>query len=930
MRFDDSVAGIRGFLTIVKKYNDGSEEIVLKDHNMIVSGMGVSLSEMFSAPDDSLVNNFQIDRFQVGVSGNTSEVLTSSINQLRSPLENLSDYGLGTNLDIELNEQIVNNSIKITPVAKIPKGKVNKVGNNKVRYTLILDEEACNDLVVNGNEASINEIGMLVKNPTLNDDDRPVLVCYKNFSPVKKTRDFSLVFRWTIVTSEVEAVAINSNYTLVNVRTYDGESTTNPTGMYYSTGALPDGEYAEFSETEETVTYNNVPFMQNDGDMAGRLLKTGDLFPDKFQILIPSGFTYTSNDFPLMVAFADFGQERSFTTTFSALAEELNKRDCFGVIPLGDSGVGNYSKAMVYSVFSKEALNHTKAIVRYLIDTYPIDKDRIYFYGFGTGGGQAASVASLQLDPRPTGWYPASMILHDAVLSNTFTWWYFAPSTLPSVSGTYPLPKNATMQPIAKSITYWCASSYGTFEEGGGNKPGIYHVRSYDYIPGVLTNDGVDGPKWKEVSGITPDHKPFGFYEVSPIEFNLNTSTDLWLSGCYLMNLTHIPTYVQFNTNNPSGPPVTLPNLMLSSFLLGTTHNPYNIQPFNKQYSSLFVDWEIHTSSTGTHNLSSINLQEALDYCFAKQRTPVYSGVTMVGRTGEYWGLSAFGYVQKAQDQASGYFGYGVPQIYEDFGMPASANLWPSGLSVMYWSKDTNENSLTLSATFLCQDDSKSYQNMIIDPDALGLDYGTSSSPLIIKKLFMQTNRDATGLTSSFSLANDYEYPHPWIETWTSFLYPNQDNGGTPGYGGGSRLGGIRNVSFLTLVGYGNATILGWASGIRDTSVIPIETNQGIYNFEVPNPDSFVGGKVPANFGTISPDVYYSSGTPTVTGPGQWTRISRFRKNGEPFPDETAWRFLPRWAISNPLQGSLTIAKVDKTNGNLILMQRGMYLIYKP
>jgi len=929
MRFDDSVVGIKGFLTIIKKYTDGREEVVLKDHNMIVSGMGVGLSDMLVAPDEASVNNFQIDRFQLGVSGNLSEVLTSSIHQLRGPLENATDYGLGTNLEIELSEQIVNNSLKILPAAKIPKGKVNKVGNNKVRYTLMIDEEACNNLVVNGNEASLNEIGMLIKNPTLNDTDRPILVCYKNFNPVRKTNDFSLVFRWTIVTSEVEAVGINSSYSLVNIRTYEGESPTNPTGMYYSTGVTTDGEYVEFSDIDSSIVYNNVPFILNDGDPAGKILRTGDLFPDKFQLLIPSGYNYNNNDLPLMVAFADFGQDRSFTSTFSALAEELNKRDCFGVIPLGDSGVGNYSKAMVYSVFSKEALNHTKAIVRYLIDTYPIDKDKIYFYGFGTGGGQAASVASLQLDSSPSGWYPASMILHDAVLSNTFTWWYFAASSLPSVSGTYPLPKNAELLPIAKSITYWCASSFGTFEEGGGNKPGIYYVRSYDYIPGILTNDGIDGAKWKEVSGITPDHKPFGFYEVSPIEFNLNTSSDLWLSGCYLMNLTHIPTYVQFNQNNPSGPPVTLPNFMLSSFLLDTTSNPYNIQPFNKQYSSLFVDWEIHPSSTGTHNLSSINLTEALDFCFAKQRTNVYSGITLVGRTGSYWGLSAFGYVQKAQDQASGYFGYGVPQIYEDEGMPASANLWPSGLAVMYWSRDTNENSLTLSSTFLCQDDSKPYQNMIINVDAVGLNHGTSSSPLIIKKLFVQTNRDATGLTSSFSLANDYDYPHPWIETWTSFRHPTQSPGGTPGYGTGARLGGIRNVSYLTLEGYSNAVILGWASSIRDTSSIPILTDAGVYQFEVPNPDTLVAGKVPATFGTISPTVYNSSGIPTSD---QYARISRTRKNGVPFPDESAWRYLPNWDLTGAasLANPLVLAKVDKVTGTMVLNQRGMYIIYKP
>lgn len=916
MNFEDTVVGVKGFLTIIKKYEDGREELLLKDRNMIVSGMGVAISEMFTAPEDCSIENFQIDRFQVGVSGNAATV-TSSVFELLGPLTSVDQYGTGSNLDVEIREQITSNEFKRLPAAKIPKSKINKLGNNTVRYTIVIDEEACNDLAVNSREASLSEIGMLVKNPTLSKEDKPILVCYKKFNPVRKTQDFSLIFRWTIITSESEVLSTGAGYTLLNILVQSGETELVPTGIAYGRPTTPEGTFEEFTEIDSTTTYNNVPYTLNNNDPARRVLKTGDLFSDKFQVLIPSAANYGNAELPLMVAFADFGQERSFATTFSALAEQLNSRNSFGVAPLGDSGVGNTSRAMVYSAFSKEAINHTKAIVRYLIDAYPINKDKIYFYGFGVGGGHAAGIAGLQLDPSPSGWYPAAMVLHDAVLSNRFTWWYGAPASLTSMSGTYNTPLNAQMSPLTKSITYWCASSYGASDEGGKSR-GTYYARSTDYIPGVLTNNGVDGATWSQVSGITPDHKPYTFIETSPVEFDLTTSTGLWLSSCLLMNLTHIPTYVQFNTNNPSGSVITLPNLIVSSFISGTVDNPYNIEVFNKQYSGMFVNWEIHTSSTGTHSLSTINLNEALNFCYSKSAIEVSSGITMVGRTGEYWGIQPYGYVQKAQDTFTGYKGYGVPQIFESEGMDPGVNVWPSGLSVIYWSKDVEENSLTLSSTFMCQEDTKPYQCTVLNVDKLVLHHGTSALPLIIKKPYTQTDRDATGITSSFTFANDYEYPHPWMDVWASV--------------DGAKLGGLRDQSYTMLEGYANAVILGWASSIRDTSTILIESPPGDpspYPFKVP--ESLPGtGKVRTDFGQISNDVYYSSGTPTTTGSGQWTRISRFRKNGEPFPDNEAWRYLPNWATSNPNAGYTTIATVDKEYGSLILTQRGMYIIYKP
>lgn len=190
--------GINGHLTIVKVNRDGSEEILLDDPNIIVSGMGVGLSYLFTGSGSNSVLDYQIDRFQLGVSGPPAGGVTSSINQLSGALSSITEYGTGSNLYIAVRDQIVGNSLVNIPAAMISKNKITRIGNNSVRYTLVVDEEACNNLTRGGQSMNLNEIGMFMKNPTGNAADRPILVCYRTFSNIRKTSDFSLIFRWTL------------------------------------------------------------------------------------------------------------------------------------------------------------------------------------------------------------------------------------------------------------------------------------------------------------------------------------------------------------------------------------------------------------------------------------------------------------------------------------------------------------------------------------------------------------------------------------------------------------------------------------------------------------------------------------------------------------------------------------------------------------
>jgi hypothetical protein len=163
--------------------------------------MGVGLSYLFTGSGSDSVLDYQIDRFQVGVSGPPAGGVTSGIYQLSGPLTatGTNEYGAGSNLYIQVGSQLTDGSLTTNQTfAKIPKNKITKIGDSSVRYTLVLDEEACNDLSRGTDDVNLNEVGMLMKNPTGQTNDRSILVCYRTFSNIRKTNDFSLIFRWTL------------------------------------------------------------------------------------------------------------------------------------------------------------------------------------------------------------------------------------------------------------------------------------------------------------------------------------------------------------------------------------------------------------------------------------------------------------------------------------------------------------------------------------------------------------------------------------------------------------------------------------------------------------------------------------------------------------------------------------------------------------
>ena len=195
-------------VTISKLYKDGTEEVVYDDHNVIVSGMGVGLALMFSLSGSQSIIDYQLDRFQIGVSGRADNddpgQETSAVFELSGPLSSLAEYG-GNSSKLFLTDtdkQLKVGDVSPTAVyGRIPFSKVTRIDETSVRYTIVIDENSCNDLERPGNPTRptpLSEIGLFMKNPIGLSPDTSVLVAYRSFSAIPKTSDFSLIFRWTI------------------------------------------------------------------------------------------------------------------------------------------------------------------------------------------------------------------------------------------------------------------------------------------------------------------------------------------------------------------------------------------------------------------------------------------------------------------------------------------------------------------------------------------------------------------------------------------------------------------------------------------------------------------------------------------------------------------------------------------------------------
>ena len=181
-----------GHLQIFKLYENGEEEIVFDDHNIITSGMGVGFSHLFAASGGTQITDYQVLNFLIGSGGDFNDYGVSTY-QLKLPVVNSAEWGADTTLFLETLYTLENGSPLggPHPLARIRFSNIHKVTSTSVRYTLVLDRNTLND-------ASISEVGLFMRNPRGQSPVIPVLVAYRPFTSITKTSDFSLIFRWTL------------------------------------------------------------------------------------------------------------------------------------------------------------------------------------------------------------------------------------------------------------------------------------------------------------------------------------------------------------------------------------------------------------------------------------------------------------------------------------------------------------------------------------------------------------------------------------------------------------------------------------------------------------------------------------------------------------------------------------------------------------
>jgi len=182
-----------GHLQIFKLYENGDEEIVFDENNVITSGMGVGFSHLFAASGGTTITDYQILNFLIGSGGDYNDYGVSTF-RLKKPLLSSIDWGSDTGLIIEPSELIEDGVLVAAnevPLARIRFSNIHKVTSTSVRYTLVLDRHTLNT-------AAVNEVGLYMRNPRGLSPSRPILVAYRPFTQITKTNDFSLIFRWTL------------------------------------------------------------------------------------------------------------------------------------------------------------------------------------------------------------------------------------------------------------------------------------------------------------------------------------------------------------------------------------------------------------------------------------------------------------------------------------------------------------------------------------------------------------------------------------------------------------------------------------------------------------------------------------------------------------------------------------------------------------
>tara|TARA_R110002051_G_scaffold315981_1_gene395054 strand:+ start:199 stop:900 length:702 start_codon:yes stop_codon:yes gene_type:complete len=208
---------MKGLITIYKVYNDGRKEVLLDRENIITDGMGYSITTLLTDSGSTYNSDYRPSYFSVGTSSvdyDTALSTSASFYSLSAPFS-WEDYGLDTALDIEKLDRgfpastvdggasynelyFTTAALSATIFSSSPayfshtqSNHTSKLFFDSLESEIVLDETT-------GNGKTISEIGLFAKNIMGIGKDNPVLIAYKSFTGIPKSKEFSLVFHWTI------------------------------------------------------------------------------------------------------------------------------------------------------------------------------------------------------------------------------------------------------------------------------------------------------------------------------------------------------------------------------------------------------------------------------------------------------------------------------------------------------------------------------------------------------------------------------------------------------------------------------------------------------------------------------------------------------------------------------------------------------------
>ena len=192
-----------GEIEIWKQYSNGESELYFSDHNVITSGLGLGFAYLYAGSGAvATIADFQITNFQVGAKGSFDDY-GSSTTALTEPLRG-AQYA-GGELVIEDGNILQEASVTtdgagdLFKFVRIPYSNIHKITPTSVRYTLVIDQNSCNNLAYpNGSQIKLSEVGLYMRNPNGFEIPARLISAYRPFTPIYKTNNFALIFKWTL------------------------------------------------------------------------------------------------------------------------------------------------------------------------------------------------------------------------------------------------------------------------------------------------------------------------------------------------------------------------------------------------------------------------------------------------------------------------------------------------------------------------------------------------------------------------------------------------------------------------------------------------------------------------------------------------------------------------------------------------------------